>query len=1040
MHTNVLTIATEEVLTIVQRIASAHAVDNSVAWSLCRVVSYLAEESAALIAAGTYSLIVVLLQSRLQDKSSHIDENGAEKITSETLHNDGFNSALVVEWSCRCIGCVAINSESRLALGSAGACEAIVNALHIYTPTSVYITREGILALSCLCDTRAAIPNIDRLQDLGGQVAVKAIQKYFDDTEVCWCCCKLLISLSIRPAYLVNASAGDFVISIMQKHYNNSLVTDWGCRALSSLAVDDKYRDILIGDGASDAIAQALTVAVSSESILSAVVYKISSIQNIAGKLGIAGGNSFLTKSALGASACNSIFSLADRHFDFRQQLGDAGACESVVKVLIKFSGESSDVAGAACHAIIALCRDSPKNRNKIGIAGGCKAIINVLQKYASDENVSIHALRCLTALIPDSIYMELNGEYSNSGGEPVSRFEERQKKTNASMNGALFRDPGAVQLPSRIESSRDDQKLSSIEASTENRRYNLSKFTATESCEAIALVLQSHQSSDNIARIGCWTVALLANSGDDVLIKLNVVGACESVVSMLQRHLRSNTICQSGCVALARLAVNPGNSGWLGAAGGCNVALDAVRYHPNDYMTSWTAWAAISSLALDEGNRSRFFNMNICQVVVTDLTRFVKSLDGFGTETVAESKFEVEVENENKEEATKTESGEICLVCEECCHAVAILAQDKEIFQLFHNLSTGDVIVRILLTPNITPGLCAVALGALTSLVGTSAATKDALCDAGACEAVVMALKRHAIYDGGDALVSIQGAISMYSMAYRHNNNQMLLGGAGGCEVLLNLLRKYGWTEAVSEHVCRAVNSIILDNVDNQLRMANAGACSIILASMKVHILSPVAVNRGACALFNLAVDNEACREQCWTSDGCSILDSCLGRHLNNEPVCVRIALVVKTLAFDVDGQNKLAETGICRLLVKALNVHESSATGCPLLLSVIGAVALGHQRNQSNINLNGGCKAIVSACQRHIRDEGVVIEACRAILALGDENDDCKNKLASVGAADLANTILGIYDQKRVRFERKTKQNSSEEIGKRVYYWRSF
>ena len=345
-----------------------------------------------------------------------------------------------------------------------------------------------------------------------------------------------------------------------------------------------------------------------------------------------------------------------------------------------------------------------------------------------------------------------------------------------------------------------------------------------------------------------------------------------------------------------------------------------------------------------------------------------------------------------------------------------------------FHDLSVANVVVKVLLTPNITPGLCSMALGVLTSLVGTEAVMKDALCDAGVCEAIVVALKRHAIYDGGDAFVSIQGAISMYTLAHRHSNNQMMLGAAGGCEVLLNLLRKYGWTEAVTEHICRGVNSVILENVDNQLRMSNAGACAVILGAMKVHFTSPAAVNRAACALFNLAVENEVCREQCWTGEGCTILEACLSRHLSNEPVCVRIALVIKTLTFDVEGQDKLASTGICKLLVKALNVHESSPTGCPLLLSVIAAICLNHKRNQNNINLNGGSKAVVSACQRHLSDEGVVIEALRAILAVGDENEECKVKLASVGAADLASSILRTYDTVEARRRRHVVREEEE------------
>lgn len=270
-----------------------------------------------------------------------------------------------------------------------------------------------------------------------------------------------------------------------------------------------------------------------------------------------------------------------------------------------------------------------------------------------------------------------------------------------------------------------------------------------------------------------------------------------------------------------------------------------------------------------------------------------------------------------------------------------------------------------------------------------------------------------------------------MYSLSHRHSTNQSLLGAAGGCELLLNLLRKHGWTEAVTEHVCRAVNAVILENVDNQIRMSNAGACKVILGAMKAHFRSPVAVNRASCALFNLAVENEVCREQCWSGEGCIILEACLNKHINIESVCVRVSLVIKTLTFDTEGQDRLAQTEICKSLVKALSLHELSTSATPLLLSVMAALVLNHKQNQANVNSGGGCKAVVSACQRHIRDEGVVIEACRAILSLGDDNEDCKTKLASIGTVELANSILSTYDTASARRVRSENRDTEDEEG---------
>jgi hypothetical protein len=994
--------ASQGLCPLLEELYKRHSTHDSLAWAICRVTSYLSAEFVSLNSANMFTLIVTILKSRLPQNST----DGSASVTPAPA-----SALLVIEWACRCIGCIAIDGAARLVLGDNGACEAIADALERLISTSSYISREGILALSCVCEGPEAVPNIERLKERAGQLVVAAIQAHFDDTEVAWCACKLLISLAQRPEYLVSIAAGDYVISVMQKHYKNSLVTDWGCRALSSLSSDEQYRDVLVGRGACDAIVQALKAAVSSDSLLSFVVQRLSAIPALNASLGAAGASAFLTKSALGASACNSIFSLADTHDDYRQRLGQAGACEAVVRVLLKYSSESSDVAGAACMSIISLCRGSPQHRAKLGAAGACKGIVTVLQKYATDEAVSFQACCALVALIADAAYIECSGELSNNVVRPTSAVSAQAETKHVRRNSANLYSSESTsiqELTGSITGENADvtqrQAASSSDASgsmptsgavqNDYQMLNVGRFGTAEGCDAIAMALQTHQGSERLARVGCWAVALLAGSDPVIVNRLGTVGACEAVVTMLQRHQEIPAVCQAGCIALARLAVNSGNSGWLGAAGGCNVVLDAVTRHPADHAVGRAGWAAIASLSCDEGNRSRFGLLLVCDAVVS---------------TIAVCIEECRIATGQTDRASSSSTSSINLeplfhVGEECCMALSNLAHDSDNLKRFYENRAVEVIITTLRTRGISTGLAANACGSVASLVAGTEQGRDFLGDKGACEAVVGCME----ILGSNAFVAVQGSMALHSLCHRHAGNQARIGAAGGCEALLSTLRMHLWSSTVAENGCRAINSLVLDHAGNQSRLNSADACELIVRVVESHVKSEMAINRAACALFNLMVENGEAREQCWRARGCDALVAALLRHLNTEPVCVRIALTIKTLTFDFEGQNKLGDAGACKLLVNALSAHSGSLSAAPLLMSVIGCLALNHPPNQNKLNAAGACKAVITACQNHMKHESVLVETCRTILAIGDKNEDCKDKLAAVGAIELTNNIL--------------------------------
>ena len=753
---------------VLQSLHKQYPDNDELAWGICRLSSYLSAERTFLEKDQIYLLIVGILRARVTTDS--ISEVAVSTVTTSSATKK--STETTIEWACRCIGYLACDEASKRLLGQCGACETVADTIEVYLPKSSYVTREGILALSCLFEEAG---NIDRpaMKDRAGRLVTLAIQTYFSDTEIAWTSCKLFISLAQRPEYLLSITppAGDYVISTMQNHYKSSLVTDWGCRALSSLSADETYRDLLVGKNACDAIVQALRAAVSGDSLLSFVVQRLSVIPSMNSTLSQV--SQHLTKSALAASACNSIFSLADTHDEYRRRLGNAGACESVVKVLVKFT-DSPDVAAAACLSIVSLCRGTPAHRENFGVSGALKGIIMIIQKYPTDEELSYQACCALIALIADPAYIECCGELSNTKSR-VRRLEDDVNNRHSLIrygDNDTDPNPAAVTSPTTIPATNSNSNGNASEIGTtviidegstqalEICERNILKFGTPEGCDAIAMALQTHQSSERLARVGCWSVALLAGSRNtSMMVRLGTAGACEGVVTMLQRHQKLPSVCQPGCIALARLGVNSGNSGWLGAAGGCTVVLDAVKRHPADRGVGRAGWAAISSLACDEGNRSRFGLLLVCDVVCNVINACIEEF-----------------------QASKEAKVDLALfyVCEESCTAVSNLSRDTDNLKRFYDIGAPDIIIKTFQIRGMTAGLVANAADCVSSLIAGTEAGRSLLGEKGACTAIVKALEAHV----SDPFVAVQCSLAVHSLCHRHRINQERVGAAGGCEV----------------------------------------------------------------------------------------------------------------------------------------------------------------------------------------------------------------------------------------------------------------
>ena len=100
---------------------------------------------------------------------------------------------------------------------------------------------------------------------------------------------------------------------------------------------------------------------------------------------------------------CSAIYMLAKHQTrEHQQALANSGACEAVVKALLRF-GTVEEVALAGCLAVVALAREVAGAKDLMGAVGACAALTAVIQEHIS--NVTVIEWSCLAVDILAAVH-----------------------------------------------------------------------------------------------------------------------------------------------------------------------------------------------------------------------------------------------------------------------------------------------------------------------------------------------------------------------------------------------------------------------------------------------------------------------------------------------------------------------------------------------------------------------------------------------------------------------------------------------------------
>jgi hypothetical protein len=288
--------------------------------------------------------------------------------------NEHINKQGVAVAGCQVIQSLAVNDTNRVQLGNAGACELLAKVAKTHSNNTVVLVAVY----------KAMHPLAIRNNAYGHKLncakvhisVISAITLYMGNAELVKFGCLVLLWLSYSGTTEIWTSMGndglcEILSNILRTYSNNAdtLIVQYACKIVTSLALSDTNSVKLCDCGACEAVVGVLKANISSETTT--------------------------------AAACKAVQSLIERNATNKVKLEDAGACEVVVRAL-KANISSVTTTAAACGGIASLAWST--GSVKLVDAGVCEAIVLALGRHTRSEDVArdgCHAIHLLSIYSP---------------------------------------------------------------------------------------------------------------------------------------------------------------------------------------------------------------------------------------------------------------------------------------------------------------------------------------------------------------------------------------------------------------------------------------------------------------------------------------------------------------------------------------------------------------------------------------------------------------------------------------------------------------
>lgn len=917
---------------------------------------------------------------------------------------------LVCEATVRAL---ALLSNGHLAnqhiMGKAGASDLIIRIFrrHFDNPRIAFYCALAISSLVAGNDRNAE--RMDKCQVC--EVLAHAIALHLKITSVVESCARAVSDLYTLNESLAKAGVCKELLIACKTHFSDSLIVQWICSALSSLAESDAggHKEQMLKFGACEMIPAALTRHACGEGLLTTVF----SGENPVGPLvGIWGTSAlyFMTKGV--------------NNNKLRVRVLAAGGADAVAKVLLRHSGRE-DCVTCCCRALVVLLMENEIGRTRVGGMGVITALVECLHTFPSSEKLAKWGLR-LMAILAEAHEANISrlGVSGACEAIPLVMAAHPMAATVAgagcdcllflgeNLSNGLAERCGKVGACESIVSTLKNHgenavvagRASAALASLARIEGNANWFGPAGACEALLKVIKWHRETDvDVCRSAVTAVGNLCYVAR-VRERLGTIGMCEAVVNLVttgdpyaDKHIQDSEAAKAVAICITRLC-EPIE--WGHKTGPLPLVLET----PNTTVETSTDTSVLPSVRSSErlaGSTSKVHEVDsfadfsqrhedrrrkLGDAPVTVENELALELDsprgtslsvrgsieskegltGVGPDSV---KKEDLTPVEQDSEGAKQQEDEIIPpneIPKDSHHLMLGNRNRAALYRAGYCRALMELLIGHLPEPRTTPVFCRAIFQ--ISYGDTCTVERALFGSLGACQAVMQAM----IFHSEDEEVMKCCCWAIKALAYSNFANQNLLKDCGACASVVYILREFRYASSaasIAEAASWAICDLSEGNDSVKEGLGKAGVCEGLLEVMELLGKNPEVCKVATRALFTVCDGNEDNRLRVSFAGAADILVGILQKHGEDEQLLVYVYSTMISMCQGKMGQSRLGEVGACRLVLSSLQYFEKRGRyTVTICLCLIAALGWNNNQNQKKLVVNGACKTLGLILSKHL------------------------------------------------------------------------
>lgn len=533
--------------------------------------------------------------------------------------------------------------------------------------------------------------------------------------------------------------------------------------------------------------------------------------------------------------------------------------CDIFLHTLRVYGCKNIAIAGHCCLTFIVLCL-SPENVLNLAALNGFPLLYPIMKKYW--KNVDIAALSSGVFYTLRNCSMPVIVANSIGALDLIGGLIFRQHLRNShvllqccnslvllsyqDVDMLAFVEVGGLELlfsalQIHINNNERDLLLTYLFKVLKNFAHHIPNkhiMVQLGGIDIIFSILRIHKNDGGLVATGLELLVILGQGTPDITFAVVEKGLFDLLFSLLDQHADDPEVIAAGCTALCTMADCETNQNIIVRKGGVQVIIQAMQKHHNQADAVAMGCAALHNLLFEDHNMTSVVRGGGIQAVLAAVTTHSANakvaLYGCRALRVFAINFSTELMQASASSAIFTamrihmNDADIVGICfAALTHMCHLLSNN--------GLSYVSVVLSTLREHLHYAPAAKVGCSLLCALSRNGAVIQNTITNGDGIALILSILQIHE----GIEEVAVQGCNALGALVTANDNSKVVLGEAGGIEVLADMLARYTvvWSGSTVNAACRALTKALRCSPTNVAQLRNnANAAELLIMVKSVH------------------------------------------------------------------------------------------------------------------------------------------------------------------------------------------------------------